>query len=69
MDDRISAYQLPCYAGVSPAVIMKELEDRFFLHLDDAACISKIDELFEHSLNNYKTVMYDRFQKLTNGIS
>ena len=40
-----------------------------FLHLDDAACISKIDELFEQSLNNSKTVMYDRFQKLTKGIS
>ena len=44
------------------------MEDRFFRTLGDDACIEKVHELIDLSLNNWRTRQYDQYQKFANGI-
>ncbi len=48
--------------------IERALTDRFLTNVTEEACIEKIIELIDQSVNNWRTVQYDNFQRLTNGI-
>jgi len=49
-------------------VILQTLQDRFFTNLSDEACVDKVLELVDTSVNNWSTVQYDMYQKFMNGI-
>eukprot|EP01053_Blabericola_migrator_P001069 Blabericola_migrator_1__1068@NODE_1271_length_4925_cov_147_174969_g694_i1_p1_GENE_NODE_1271_length_4925_cov_147_174969_g694_i1NODE_1271_length_4925_cov_147_174969_g694_i1_p1_ORF_typecomplete_len946_score156_24PI3_PI4_kinase/PF00454_27/3_5e41_NODE_1271_length_4925_cov_147_174969_g694_i120874567 len=63
----LSASKLPCFAG-NPEAARVALHERFMLGISDNVCISKIVDLIDISVNNWRTYQYDNFQKLTNGI-
>ncbi|KAK1935932.1 putative phosphatidylinositol 4 kinase [Babesia divergens] len=61
------AHKMPCFAaGTSYTLDM--FKDRFMLHLSEDVCIDRIVAMIEASVNNFRTVQYDNFQRLTNGI-
>lgn len=55
-------------AGGAPQNTLKHMDDRFFGHLTEEACIEKIVVLIDNSVNNWRTIQYDNFQRITNGI-
>ncbi|GIX62931.1 phosphatidylinositol 3- and 4-kinase [Babesia caballi] len=61
------AHKMPCFAA-GTAYTMDMFRDRFMLHLSEDVCIDRIVAMIEESLNNFTTIQYDNFQRLTNGI-
>lgn len=59
--------KLPCFSG-GPDQVLQSLQDRFFVQLTDEACIDRIVDLIEASVNNWRTIQYDNYQRITNGI-
>ena len=58
---------LPCFSGgVEDAV--RAMNDRFFLGVAEDVCIEKVVWLIDQSVNNWRTIQYDNFQRITNGI-
>lgn len=51
-----------------PARAIKDFRARFQLNLTEDQCLSFINDLVTTAAENWKTVKYDSFQKLTNGI-
>lgn len=47
---------------------VKMLRERFHDNLNDIEFAKWSKSLIDESINNYRTVTYDRFQYLTNGI-
>lgn len=71
LDTNYTAYKMPCFFGNSAETILKQFRQRFFPDLSDEEVVEKIDGVYgltENSANNSRTLIYDRFQKLTNGI-
>ncbi|ORM39510.1 Phosphatidylinositol 4-kinase [Babesia sp. Xinjiang] len=62
------AYKMPCFAA-GTTYTMDMLKERFMLNLSEDVCIDRIVAMIEESLNNFTTVQYDNFQRLTNGIN
>ena len=62
--------KLPCFLGASGGVetVVQTLSDRFFVNFTEQACIEKVVGLIDESLNNWRTVQYDNYQRITNGI-
>jgi phosphatidylinositol 4-kinase len=58
---------LPCFSGNVEATVAS-MRERFYLNITDEACMEKIVELIDSSINNWRTNTYDSFQRLTNGI-
>eukprot|EP00932_Pfiesteria_piscicida_P017167 SRR837773.4060.p2 GENE.SRR837773.4060~~SRR837773.4060.p2 ORF type:complete len:103 (-),score=37.63 SRR837773.4060:43-351(-) len=48
--------------------VLQTLQDRFYTNLTEEACIDKVLELIETSVNNWSTIQYDMYQKYVNGI-
>ncbi|OII77950.1 phosphatidylinositol 3- and 4-kinase family protein [Cryptosporidium andersoni] len=64
-----SSSKLPCFAlQTNKIYLIQDIKDRFFLHLTEEQCILKISELIQTSINNWRSIQYDAFQRLTNGI-
>eukprot|EP00397_Hematodinium_sp_SG-2012_P003902 GEMP01003912.1.p1 GENE.GEMP01003912.1~~GEMP01003912.1.p1 ORF type:complete len:884 (+),score=159.99 GEMP01003912.1:257-2908(+) len=63
----ISASKLPCMVGGSD-IVLKGLEDRFFLKLTEEVCTEKVADLIDLSVNNWRTIQYDNFQRIFVGI-
>jgi phosphatidylinositol 4-kinase len=59
--------KLPCFSG-GPDQVLQNLQDRFFVSLTDEACIERIVDLIDASVNNWRTIQYDNYQRITNGI-
>jgi len=59
--------KLPCFREGAEAVL-QNLHDRFFVNLTEEACVEKVVELIDSSVNNWRTIQYDNFQRLVNGI-
>ena len=58
---------LPCFSsGIEPTV--QAMADRFFPSCTEEVCMERIVELIDNSVNNWRTITYDNFQRLTNGI-
>ena len=60
---------LHCFSGdASPAAVLDKLHDRFFPALDDDACVDRLHALIDEATNNWRSVQYDQYQRVTNGI-
>lgn len=59
--------KLACFAGSVDATV-HGLSERFFVSLTEEACIERVVALIDESLNNWRTVQYDTYQRITNGI-
>ncbi|EKX73907.1 phosphatidylinositol 4-kinase family protein [Theileria equi strain WA] len=62
-----SASKMPCFVAGTMYTI-EALKDRFMLNLSEETCRRKINEMIYASINNFRAVQYDNFQRLTNGI-
>ncbi|KFG28404.1 phosphatidylinositol 4-kinase, partial [Toxoplasma gondii p89] len=63
----LSATKMPCFSG-GPQYTLDALRERFMIGLPEDTCIERIVDLIETSINNFRTVQYDNFQRITNGI-
>uniref|UniRef100_A0A6B2KZI4 1-phosphatidylinositol 4-kinase n=1 Tax=Arcella intermedia TaxID=1963864 RepID=A0A6B2KZI4_9EUKA len=61
-----TATKLPCFVG-GPRVL-DELKERFVLSLTDRQIEDHVEALLKESVNNWRTMKYDQYQYLTNGI-
>ncbi|CAK9055424.1 unnamed protein product [Durusdinium trenchii] len=59
--------KMPCFREGADFVL-STLQDRFFCNLTEEACIEKVVELIDTSVNNWRTIQYDNYQRLVNGI-
>ena len=60
--------KLACFLGSSVESVVQTLSDRFFVNFTEQACIEKVVGLIDESLNNWRTIQYDNYQRITNGI-
>lgn len=60
--------KLPCFATLGVEATIAQLSERFAVNLTESACIERIVALIDESLNNWRTVQYDNYQRITNGI-
>ncbi|XP_053992242.1 uncharacterized protein LOC128883668 isoform X2 [Hylaeus volcanicus] len=63
----LSMPQMPCFLAGTEATFLA-LKKRFMLNLTEEVCIQKVHELIDISVNNWRSIHYDTFQRLTNGI-
>jgi len=59
--------KMPCFREGADWVL-QTLYDRFFANLTEEACIEKIVDLIDSSVNNWRTIQYDNYQRIVNGI-
>jgi phosphatidylinositol kinase/protein kinase (PI-3 family) len=59
---------MPCFLNGDPIETINRFLSRFHLNKSEAEYIRVVDELIANSLDNWRTVQYDNFQKLTNDI-
>lgn len=62
-----SGQRLPCFREGAEAVV-RSMQERFFAGISEEACVERIVELIDNSANNWRTVRYDDYQRLVNGI-
>mmetsp|Transcript_15257 Transcript_15257/g.23099 ORF Transcript_15257/g.23099 Transcript_15257/m.23099 type:complete len:837 (-) Transcript_15257:172-2682(-) len=55
---------MACFAPTS----IEDMKERFGLKLEDGPCIEFANTLVETSINNWRSVQYDEYQRITNGI-
>jgi phosphatidylinositol 4-kinase len=63
----LAGSKLPCFREGADAVL-QGMQDRFFSNLTEAACIEKVVDLIDTSVNNWRTIQYDNYQRIVNGI-
>ncbi|OII72805.1 phosphatidylinositol 4-kinase [Cryptosporidium ubiquitum] len=69
IESMTSASKLPCFSlFTNKEYFVQEIRDRFFLHLTEEQCVIKVTELIQSSINNWRSIQYDAFQRITNGI-
>mmetsp|Transcript_52513 Transcript_52513/g.122898 ORF Transcript_52513/g.122898 Transcript_52513/m.122898 type:complete len:756 (+) Transcript_52513:92-2359(+) len=59
--------RLPCFREGSEQVL-QGLRSRLFLDVKEEVCIEKVVELIDMSVNNWRTIQYDNYQRIVNGI-
>lgn len=59
--------KMPCFSGGADW-ILQTLQERFLPSLTEEACIERIADLIDSSVNNWRTIQYDKYQRITNGI-
>jgi len=64
----LSATRMPCLSAGGAEWTFNSMKDRFLLSLTEDQCIEKIVDLIDTSVNNWRSVQYDKFQWWTNGI-
>ncbi len=60
--------KMPCFNNTDTNLIINRFVERFHMNKSESEYIKIVDELICNSLNNWRTVQYDNFQKLTNDI-
>mmetsp|Transcript_71064 Transcript_71064/g.114644 ORF Transcript_71064/g.114644 Transcript_71064/m.114644 type:complete len:361 (-) Transcript_71064:72-1154(-) len=63
----LTGSQMPCFREGADFVL-QTMQDRFFSTLTEEACIEKVVDLIDSSVNNWRTIQYDNYQRLVNGI-
>eukprot|EP00826_Nyctotherus_ovalis_P059253 TRINITY_DN8220_c0_g3_i6.p1 TRINITY_DN8220_c0_g3~~TRINITY_DN8220_c0_g3_i6.p1 ORF type:complete len:102 (+),score=8.75 TRINITY_DN8220_c0_g3_i6:194-499(+) len=58
--------KLPCFIGGEAAI--EGLRERFHCCYSEQQCITEVENMLYYSINNWRTVQYDNFQKFTNNI-
>lgn len=64
----LSASKMPCFNG-APEAALQALKDRFFTGISEQDCMARVVELIDLSSNNWRTLQYDNYQRLSNGIA
>mmetsp|Transcript_17608 Transcript_17608/g.40734 ORF Transcript_17608/g.40734 Transcript_17608/m.40734 type:complete len:875 (+) Transcript_17608:147-2771(+) len=59
--------KFPCFRE-GPERILKTLQSRFLPNMPEEVCVSKILDLIDLSVNNWRTKFYDDYQWIANGI-
>jgi phosphatidylinositol 4-kinase B len=59
---------LPCFGTAGVDTCVQALSDRFLVNVTEEACIERIVGLIDESINNWRTIQYDNYQRITNGI-
>lgn len=59
---------MPCFAYNDAKDRIQKFIDRFNISKTENEYIAVVDEIINNSLNNWRTVQYDYFQKYTNDI-
>jgi len=59
--------KLPCFRE-GPEWVLQSLQERFLMSLTEEACIERVVDLIDSSVNNWRTVQYDNYQRIMNGI-
>jgi hypothetical protein len=59
---------MPCFINADINLIISKFIERFHMNKTEIEYIQVVDELIYNSTNNWRTVQYDNFQKLTNDI-
>jgi len=57
----------PCFSGSKSGII--EIENKINRFKTEIDSIKIVEDLIEQSENNWRTVQYDNFQKITNNIN
>eukprot|EP00457_Paulinella_chromatophora_P001069 gb/GEZN01001071.1/.p1 GENE.gb/GEZN01001071.1/~~gb/GEZN01001071.1/.p1 ORF type:complete len:1031 (+),score=146.60 gb/GEZN01001071.1/:242-3334(+) len=57
---------MACFLAGDAAI--SALRQRFYLELSEKECVEKMMEMIEDSVNNWRSVQYDNYQRITNGI-
>ena len=57
---------MPCF--LAGKQVINQLQDRFAIKLKNEKCIAHVYNLIEESSCNWRTVQYDKFQRITNNI-
>lgn len=60
--------KMPCFAKGEINQIISSFVERFNSNKNEMEYIKIVDELIYNSLNSWRTVQYDNFQRLTNDI-
>eukprot|EP00915_Cephaloidophora_sp_WS-2016_P006149 GHVH01008107.1.p1 GENE.GHVH01008107.1~~GHVH01008107.1.p1 ORF type:complete len:917 (+),score=135.59 GHVH01008107.1:211-2961(+) len=60
-------YKMPCFSD-NPDKSVEEMKERFMLDIKDEICIQNIQSLITLSINNWRSVQYDYYQKAFNKI-
>lgn len=63
----LNGSKMPCFRE-GPDWVLQSLRDRFFTNLTEEACIEKVVDLIDSSVNNWRTIQYDNYQRMVNGI-
>jgi len=63
----LTGSKMPCFREGTDFVL-QTLQDRFFANLTEEACIEKVVDLIDTSVNNWRTIQYDNYQRMVNGI-
>ncbi|CAJ1355564.1 unnamed protein product [Effrenium voratum] len=63
----LTGSKMPCFREGADFVL-STLQDRFFCNLTEEACIERVVELIDTSVNNWRTIQYDNYQRIVNGI-
>ena len=58
--------KFPCFSG--GAWGLTEIKKKLALCCSEQVCIKQVESLIYESKNNWRTIQYDNFQKLTNDI-
>ena len=59
----------PCFSGsrYGNGISLKRFENRLMLHTPDKKVKARAHKLVKKAMNHYGTVLYDKFQKWSNG--
>ena len=59
---------MPCFNGRNLKEIINAFKERCFVKYSEVEIVPLVNNLFEKSVNSWRTAQYDYFQKLTNNI-
>ncbi|KEG00588.1 phosphatidylinositol 4-kinase [Plasmodium vinckei vinckei] len=67
VESMMPVLKMPCFSNGMQFCI-DSLKERFMTNLTVDTCIQRINALIDASINNFRSVIYDYYQRLTNGI-
>ncbi|CAM9117273.1 unnamed protein product [Chrysoparadoxa australica] len=59
---------LPCFAHSPPGAVVEELRGRFLPGRNVGECIEFVNKMIDESMDNWRTLWYDKYQRLMVGI-
>jgi len=63
----LTGSKMPCFRE-GPDWVLSSLQERFYMNLTEESCIEKVVDLIDSSVNNWRTIQYDNYQRIMNGI-
>lgn len=63
-----NSVEMPCFNGRNKKDVIEKFKEHFHLGKSELECVKLVDDLIEKSAANWRTIQYDNYQKLSNGI-